>query len=160
MSSRAEYRYEKHRAEAVVNLAGGETVRGYFFTAAGSPLHAGSERVGDLLNAESGFLPFELLDSGGRTILYNRPQVITVRVFDDEARRDTGYSVAAKQLVSLLLSDGRRLTGAVRIYRPEGRDRLSDWTRQPEAFRYIESDEATIIVNAAHIVSLHEVSGS
>jgi hypothetical protein len=52
------------------------------------------------------------------------------------------------------------MTGGVRIYRPEGRDRLSDWTRQPEQFRYIESDEATILVNAAHIVAVHEVTGS
>lgn len=160
MSSRSDLRYEKQRADAVVTLAGGETVRGFFFVAAGSPLHVGAERVGDLLNSEAGFFPFELQDSGGRTVLYNRPHVITVRVFDDEARRDSGYSVAPREQVSILLSDGRRVIGSVHIYRPEGRDRLSDWTRQPEAFRYIESDEATIIVNAAHIVSMHEVPGS
>jgi hypothetical protein len=34
---------------------------------------------------------------------------------------------------------------------------LSDWTRQPEAFRYIETDPATFIVNAAHIVAVTEV---
>ena len=82
MSSRAELRYEKRRAEAVVTLAGGESVRGCFFVAAGSPLHAGAERVGDLLNAEPGFFPFELEGTGGRTVLYNRPYVITVRLFD------------------------------------------------------------------------------
>jgi hypothetical protein len=160
MSSRADLRYEKRRAEAVVTLAGGETVRGCFFVAAGSPLHAGAERVGDLLNAELGFFPFELQGTGGRAVMYNRAHVISVRVFDDEARDDSGYSVAPREQVTIHLSDGRRMTGGVRIYRPEGRDRLSDWTRQPEQFRYIESDEATILVNAAHIVAVHEVTGS
>jgi hypothetical protein len=160
MSSRADLRYEKRRAEAVVTILGGETVRGCFFVAAGSLLHAGAERVGDLLNAEIGFFPFELHGTGGRTVLYNRSHVISVRVFEEEARDDSGYSVAPREQVTITLSDGRRLTGGVRIYRPEGRDRLSDWTRQPEHFRYIESDEATIIVNAAHIVAVHEVHGS
>ena len=143
-----------------MTLLGGETVRGWFFVAAGSLLHAGAERVGDLLNAEMGFFPFELHDSGGRTVLYNRPHVISVRVFEEEARDESGYSVAPREQVTVHLTDGRRVTGGVRIYRPEGRDRLSDWARQPESFRYIESDEATIIVNAAHIVAVHEVTGS
>ena len=159
----SEYRFEKRRAEAVVTLAGGEVVRGCFFLAAGSTpptRHEGAERIGDLLNAETGFFPFELQDTGGRTVLYNRPHVLTVRVFDDEDRKESGYAVARRHHISVLLSDGRRVTGAVRVYRPEGRNRLSDWTRQPDMFRYIESEEATIIVNAVHIVSVHEVSGS
>jgi hypothetical protein len=62
--------------------------------------------------------------------------------------------------VSLLLSDGHRVEGAVRVYRPEGRDRVSDWTRQPEIFRYVEGQHATFIVNATHIVAVTEVAGS
>jgi len=46
------------------------------------------------------------------------------------------------------------------VYQPEGRNRLSDWTRQPETFRYLETPAATLIVNAAHIVAVTEVSGS
>jgi hypothetical protein len=48
----------------------------------------------------------------------------------------------------------------VRVYRPEGRNRLSDWTRQPESFRYLETADSTIIINAAQIVDVTEVSGS
>jgi len=45
----------------------------------------------------------------------------------------------------------------VRVYRPEGRDRLSDWSRHGDQFRYIESSDATFIVNVAHIVEAREV---
>ena len=63
--------------------------------------------------------------------------------------------------MSVLLSNGQRVDGVVRVYRPEGRDRLSDWTRQPEVFRYIETERCDIlIVNAAHIVAVTEVPGS
>ena len=79
---------------------------------------------------------------------------------DDEARRDPGYAVATRRVVSILLSNSQRVDGEVRVYRPEGRDRLSDWTRQPEVFRYVEATDATYIVNAVHIVEVTEVFGS
>jgi hypothetical protein len=159
--SGSELRFEKHRAEAVVTLVTNENIKGCFFTAAGSARRDGAERIGDLLNSESGFFPFEIpVDGGTLTVLYNRVHVIAVRVMDDEARRDPGYEVATRRTVSLLLSNSQRVNGEVRVYRPEGRDRLSDWTRQPEVFRYVEAKDATYIVNAAHIVAVTEVSGS
>ena len=159
--SGSEFRFEKHRAHAVVTLVTNENVKGCFFTAAGSARRDGAERIGDLLNSETGFFPFEIETAGGpSTILYNRAHVIAVRVMDDEARRDPGYEVATRRIVSLLLSNSQRVDGEVRVYRPEGRDRLSDWTRQPEVFRYVEAKDATYIVNAAHIVAVTEVSGS
>jgi hypothetical protein len=157
----SQFRYEKRRADAVVTLVGGETVKGCFFVAGGTSRHDGAERIGDLLNSEPGFFPFEMHGDGGtKTVLYNRAHVIAIQVFDDEAGREPGYSVARRRLVSILLSDGRRVDGIVRVYRPEGHDRLSDWTRQPETFRYIEGEDATLILNAEHIVAVTEVSGS
>lgn len=154
----SQFRFDKRRAEAVVTLVSGETARGFFFLADGTSRHEGVESIGDLLNAETGFFPFEI--QGGeakRTVLYNRTHLITVHVFDEEARREPGYGVARRWDVSVLLSNGKRVNGVVRVYRPEGRDRVSDWTRQPETFRYIETDSATFIVNAAHIVAVTEV---
>ncbi|HEX6464191.1 MAG TPA: hypothetical protein VFZ98_07060 [Vicinamibacterales bacterium] len=157
----SEFRFEKRRADAIVTVAGAEPVRGCFFTAAGTTRHSGGERIGDLLNAETGFFPFETqTESKPRTMLFNRAHVITVEVFDDEARRDPGYAVAVRRDVSILLSNGQRLTGEVRVYRPDGHNRLSDWTHQPERFRYLETRESTLLINAAHIVAVTEVSGS
>jgi hypothetical protein len=56
----------------------------------------------------------------------------------------------------VLLSNGTSLRGTVRIYRPEGRDRLSDYAQSPDVFRYLESADSTFIVNFAHIVHLGE----
>jgi hypothetical protein len=113
------FRVEKTKTDAVILLSDGETVRGYFFVAHASPRSNGPELVGELLNAETGFFPFELHDddSGPQTVVYNR------------------------------------------VYRPEGRDRLSDWARQAEVFRYIETDTVTMLVNAAHIIEVKEMPG-
>jgi hypothetical protein len=90
-------------------------------------------------------------------VLYNREHVIVVGLHENEEERVPGYSVAARRYVSLLLSNGQRLVGYVRVYQPQGRDRLSDWTRQPDIFRYLETGDRILLVNAAHIVDVSEV---
>jgi hypothetical protein len=143
------FRFEKRRVEAAINLVGGDQVHGSFFVAA--------ERVGELLNQETGFFPFEIRTGDGtKTVLYNRATLITAIIPESEAARDPGYAIAKRRDVWILLTDGRRLRGVVRVYRPEGRDRLSDWARQPETFRYVDTDEGTLLVNAAHIVAVTE----
>ena len=79
---------------------------------------------------------------------------ITVEVFDEEARRDAGYGVATERRVSLSLSNGQHLRGTVRVYRPAGRDRLSDWSRHGPRFRYLETTYSTFLVNVDHIASV------
>jgi hypothetical protein len=156
----SEFRFEKRRAAAVVTMVGGEVARGSFFIAADTTRRHGGERIADLLNSESGFFPFEVEGTNEpRTVLYNRSHLISAEIFDDEAGLDPDYSVASRRPVSILLSNGRRIDAFVRVARPVGRDRLSDWTRQPEVFRYVEFAGSTLIVNASHIVAFTEVPG-
>jgi hypothetical protein len=154
------FRVHKERIDAILTLANGESSPGYFFVARASAHQSGGpERVGELLNAESGFFPFGIDDAGGpRTVLYNREHVVMVALADNEARRDADYQVGTEQLVSVLLSSGQRLTGVVRVYRPAGRNRLSDWARHRDIFRYVETSEMTLLVNIAHVVEVHEVT--
>jgi hypothetical protein len=155
----SEFRVEKERVDAVLMLSNGESTQGCFFVAKSSPHSIGRERVGELLNAEPGFFPFQIHDDHGRrTVLYNRAHVVTAALADEEARRVPGYEVATRRFVSILLSNAHRLNGSVRVYRPEGRDRLSDWAHHPDAFRYLETADVTFLVNVAHIVEVSEVS--
>jgi hypothetical protein len=157
----SEFRVEKRRAEVILTLATGTAVRGCFFLAGSRANQGGPERVADLLNAETGFFPFELnTESSPYTVLYNRSQLVLVTLLEEtiEAQLDPGYSVATERSVRILLSNGESIEGNVRVYRPTGRDRLSDYARLPEAFRYVETQDATVIVNSAHIVELREIS--
>ena len=148
------FRVEKYRSDAVIRLTNGAAMIGHFFLAKASPTSTGRERVAELLNSESGFFPFE--SQGGETVLYNRDHVVCVELSDDEASRDSGYGVATARSVSVLLSNGLHIQGMVRVYRPEGRDRLSDWARHGPRFRYIETTHATFIINADHVVYVKE----
>ena len=50
-----------------------------------------------------------------------------------------------------LVVDGDRSRAA------PGRDRLSDYARSPQTFRYLVTQKNTLIINAAHIVELMEI---
>jgi hypothetical protein len=157
----SEFRVEKHRAEAELTLSTGTRVKGAFFLADSSAAHTGPERVGDLLNAEPGFFPFELAGGGNRrTVLFNRAHVTTIALPSNvtEARLDPGYDVATKRRVSILLSNGTRVAGTVSVYRPIGRDRLSDFAHVNRTFQYVETSDHTLIVNTAYIVELLEIT--
>jgi hypothetical protein len=157
----SEFRIEKRRAEAELTLTMGATIKGCFFLSGLRATFAGPERIADLLNAEGGFFPFEVhSDATPHTVICNRSQLVLVTLLDRpvEAQADPGYSVAKEREVRIVLSTGRTVYGRVRIYRPSGRDRLSDYAREPETFRYIETGDGTVIVNSAHIVEMQETS--
>jgi hypothetical protein len=158
----SEFRVEKGKTNAILTLADGSTVHGCFFVAGASAIGNGPERVKDLLTSETGFFPFEAHDQGeGRTLLYNRPYVVMVELTgDDEPKRLPDYEIATRRSVSLLLSNGARVSGTVRVDRPHGRDRLSDFARSSETFLYVEIPDATLIVNVAHIIELAETTES
>jgi hypothetical protein len=156
----SEFRIEKHRADAELTLSTGTRVKGAFFLSQSSAEHAGPERVGDLLNSEHGFFPFELAGGGSpRTVLYNRAHVTTIALPPSatEARLNTGYDVATKRRVSILLANGTRVAGTVSVYRPAGRDRLSDFAHVEGPFQYVETADHTLIINTAFIVELVEI---
>jgi len=154
----SEFQFEKRRAAATVTLSTGGSIEGDFFIAGGITRHEGPERVGELLNGEHGFVPFETKHGGAaQTVLLNRAHVLTVALAEDEASRDPGYALAPLRRVRMRLSTGAELTGAVRIRHPEGHDRLSDWTRQPEVFRYLESGGRLLLVNLAHVIDVTDV---
>ena len=154
----SEYRVEKSRVEATLTLSNGTTVHGCFFISWNSRTHAGPEGVRDVLNGETGFFPFDALRAeGSRTILYNRDHVVFAVISDThEPHRDPGYDVATQRIVTMLMSNGTRLHGAVRIFCPQGHDRLSDFARAGETFRYLEAQHATYIINVHHVVELSE----
>ena len=157
----SQFRVEKRRVGAELTLTSGARRRGDFFLAAAHASQAGPERVADLLNASSGsgFVPFDTArPTTPETVLVNRAHIVYVRLTEasNEPQLDAGYEFATERRVEMLLSNGERLRGAVRVFCPQGRDRLSDYARSTETFRYLEAPDAIFVVNAGHIVELRE----
>ena len=154
----SDFRVEKSRVAATLTLSNGTSVRGCFFISENSRTHTGPEGVKDVLNSETGFFPFDTGHADGMaTILYNRDHVVMVELQDkDEPRRNPGYDVASVKNVTMLMSNGARLHGAVHVFRPQGSDRLSDFARGKDAFQYLEAARTTYIINVHHVVELAE----
>jgi hypothetical protein len=155
----SQFRVEKRRVEAELTLSSGERLKGCFFLSTSSATHPGSERVVDLLNSEQGFFPFETPPSVA-AVMVNRRHLVVARLVGaaEEARLASGYDVATVRHVSVKLSNRAELRGTVRVYLPEGRDRLSDYARSTsELFRYLESPDGTFVVNVDHIVQLSDL---
>jgi hypothetical protein len=152
----SELRIEKRREAADVTLVTGTTLSGVFFLSSSSQVRSGPERVGDVLNFQDGFFPFE---SDGVTSLINCAHVLKVALPAQmiEPELDTGYHMATRCQVRILLTNGETVIGQVVIFRPQGHDRLSDYARMDERFRYVELTDHTLLVNSAHIVALTEV---
>lgn len=155
----SQFRVEKRRVEADLTLSNGESRCGSFFLAGASVTSPSAERVIDLLNAEAGFFPFETCNGTG-TILVNRDHVVLAHLTDpvSEARIDPDYHVATARRVVITLTNRMVLRGTVRVYCPAGHDRLSDYARMSQMFRYVENADGTFVVNSAHIVELSETT--
>ena len=153
---KAELRVDKRRATAELTLVAGGTLTGSFFLAGDSQVHAGPERISDLLNAVGGFFPFE---SNGEITMINRAHVLKVALPSQmiEVELGAGYHVAPRHRVRLLLTTGETVVGQVVVFLPPGRDRLSDYAQIDERFRHVELADRSLLINAAHIVALTEV---
>ena len=152
----SEFRIEKRREAADLTLITGATVSGVFFLAGSSQLHSGPERVGDVLNFESGFFPFE---AAGETSLINRAHVLKVALPPHmiEGELDAAYNVATRRQVKVLLTTGEVINGQVVVMLAPGHDRLSDYAHIDDRFRYVELADRMLLINSAHIVALTEV---
>jgi hypothetical protein len=153
-----EYYVEKLRTRATLLLSNGSRVTGYFFLNEGSAMHSGPERVGDYLNASTGFFPFEAPTVGGSTVaIYNRAHIVMARLEEAEAeeRQDPAVSLAKRKMVRLLLDTGKWVRGKLRIAMPETHQRLSDFAQTGERFRYVEADDAAVcVVNFDHVIEI------
>lgn len=154
----SEFRFEKRQVSARLHLSTGTTIGGCFFVVTSLTPHGGPERVGDLLNAEDGYFPFQRDD--GTTGQYNRSHVVlvTLPAGMSEEELEPGYPVALRRSVTIALSTSTTIEGTVFVGGPPGRERLSDFIRRAKHFWYVVTSEATLIVNSNHVVALVEKS--
>lgn len=158
----SELRIDKQRVPATLTFAAGERLTGSLFLAAQAASHAGPERLVDVLNGSSGFLPFEAVSGVGvrQTLLLNRAHIVSVEADRPagELADDAAYQVAPKKSVLLQLATGEQLRGVLRVERPAGRDRLSDAVRDETGFLYLEGGAGVIAVNLAHVVRIQPLA--
>ena len=119
----SQFRVEKRRAQAELTLSSGHTLRGIFFLAGSCSLHAGPERIADLLNA-------------ARLVIAQNPKVHFAFVGDGAYREQ--YQLQAKELG---ISEHVTFTGQVEDPLGDGvyaaADIVCQVSRWEEVFGYV-----------------------
>lgn len=147
---------------AVVQLAGGQEIRGRFFVPSHTSLHPGPMRPDERLNDDSDFFPFLPADAAEPVIL-NKRQVAWVS-FDFRSfptpSGDESPEVHSRpeQRVSVWCRD-RLLEGVLLIDLPEDKSRVLDLLNQPERFLRIRDGDLLHYVSRDHISKVVELTG-
>ena len=151
------FRIRKREARVTLTLVNGRTARGAFFLSETAADHAGPERIDELLNAATRFVPFHVDADTGRAsvILLNRTQILMVSLPPSEADlvHDSSYEIARREPARLVLSNGERLVGEVHIAGLSDHARLSDVVNL-HMFLHVERPNQTVLVNVDHVVEL------
>jgi hypothetical protein len=142
--------------EVVLNNS--TVLKGRVFLHSVAERHGGVEKVEDVLNAPAQFFPLSVRESGERTLLINKAQVLFIKVPTEPHRVEIGERRASASAVqvSVDLVHGAPLQGVVYLAQPPGRDRTLDGLNQSDAFLCLVQDAAFLYVNLRNVVSVRE----
>ena len=149
----------KRRVAVTATLAGGFRRQVTVFLAEAAPGHAGGERLSDLLNGGSDFIP--ALESETRAMTFLNRAAVMIAEVDAEAER-TGadeLSIPTEHAIELTLDDGRALRGLVTYFLPPDRARLADFLNDGTLFLPLHAGSRVLLVHKRHITLVALVEG-
>jgi hypothetical protein len=141
----------KRRVDVAVTLVGGLQRDVALFLSEGVPGHAGAEKLSDLLNGQSDFLPAVETSSGSMTFLNRTSVMIAEAQSDAERPGSEEHTIPTEHLVELALTDGRVLRGHVDYVLPPESARLVDFLNTPTLFLPLHVGSNVFLVNKHHI---------
>jgi hypothetical protein len=130
-----------------------ETVEGFVFVAEFSEHTRGAERVGEILNHPSAFLPVRDLRDD-RIYLYNKASIVVLTVLEPNRREweieELEFSPAEK--VDITLANGETLSGITYLDPRREQSRVSDLLNRPDSFVVLVREEGVTYVSKRFIV--------
>jgi len=139
----------KRKVEVALSLIGGLERRVTLFLAETSPLHAGGERVTDLLEGEGEFVP--ALEAAGMTFVRRSAIVVAVAPPETATGAADEVTLPTEHEVDVALDDGRVVRGLVSYVLPPERSRLVDYLNERARFLPLHAGDALHLVNKQHI---------
>ena len=143
-------RVPKRAVLVEVVLPGGDARGVSIFLGEGAASHEGPERLSDLLNGNSPFIPAQDAGSGLMTFLH-RASIALARVAAAEEPADASFTIPTEHEVEITLVDGSCVTGLVAYVAPESRERLIDFLNRPEPFFRLLERDGVALVGRAHV---------
>jgi hypothetical protein len=151
-----ELQVPKRRAQVEVLLPGGGARQVTVFLAEFASAHSGPERLSDLLNGTSDFVPAIDAATGAVSFL-GRDCIAAARV---ERAMDPDFDLdgASEHEVEITLVDGTVLRGTLAFVMPPGRARLLDFLNHAQPFVRLAEKEKMALVNKRHIARVAPLS--
>jgi hypothetical protein len=139
-------------------LPGGEAREVAVFLAEPMPGSTDGERLSDLLNAETKFIPAQ--DVATETMTFVNSITIAVARVDarHELRDVDRLTMRTEQAVEIHLEDGQRLKGLFAYVQPEGRSRLTDYLNDAPPFLRLLQGDMVALINKRHVAYVEALS--
>jgi hypothetical protein len=136
----------------VFHLIDGSKVEGEVYLRLHEARHMGPQKVGDLLNDASSFIPVKTTRGD---MLLNASQIVSVSVDLLPEKTDlmtlgTKYTVRVKTILQ------QELQGDIFVNLPEEFSRIKDYFNQPNRFYPLFQSAAVVYVNRQFILSVQE----
>lgn len=155
-----ELRVPKHRIPVELTLVGGTTRNVLVFLAEFAARHSGPERLSDLLDGESEFIP-SVEASTDAVFFLNRASVAVARMASSVEADDEGqHTIRTEHDVEITLVGGAKLRGLVAYVMPPERSRLTDYLNSEPRFIELIEQEGVALVNKQHIALIEALGSS
>lgn len=142
---------------AQIVLPGGEARDVAVFLSEASPGSDG-ERLSELLNSETKFLPAQDVATEAMTFVHS-VTIAVARVDAKHELRDVDrITMRTEHAVEVRLADGQRLRGLFAYVQPEGRSRLTDYLNDAPTFLRLLQGDMVALINKHHVAYVELLS--
>jgi len=145
-------RVPKRRAEIDVTFADGSVRKVAVFLSEQASLHGGKERVLDLLESPSGFLP-GIDREGDKIALVAKDSVAVVRTDEPPWDRDE-INLPVEHEVEVLLRGGEKLRGLLSYVLPPESSRPIDYLNGSSRFFTLIEEGRVALVHKTHVLEV------
>lgn len=159
-----QFRVPKVKVDVDLTLEDGLQVSGAVHLLPLAGVHAGRERVIDLLAApDPHFLPVAITD---RVQLVHKTRIILVGLDSpadaglltggEAEEEETAETVMVEVELAGLPPEMRRVTGLIYLRMPPGQRRVIDYLNQPEPFFPLQTSAGLLLVNKAYVLDVFQ----
>lgn len=154
-----ELRVPKRRVTIEVGLTGGTTRRLDLFLAEFASQHIGEERVSDVLNGHTEFIPAFDGERKAMTFTHRDALMWANLSVEDEPPTADAHTIPSEHEVELALSDGSVHRGLISYVRPPDRARIIDYLNEAPRFFRLVQGERVMLVNKRHVAQVISLNG-
>jgi len=145
-------RIDKNTRHIELLLADGSHVEGEVFLSLYGARHSGPQKVIDLLQETSLFLPIK---TSTGTILVNRQQIMTVRVAAD-TELDELMTLGHKRHLRIHTRDRQEIEADIYVDMPTGFGRVMDYLNQPMKYYTFFVPDYVLYIHPQFILSVQD----